>query len=183
DIPPEAAPGPATLQLHIINVSGYPYDELFTFDDIEIMPTERNFDPPRQVDMPLAANFSGQATLIGADCADECKAAAGESLSLTLYWRAESNFDTRYTIFTHALGPDEMVVINADHSPAKPTTSWVPGEIITDPITFTIPDDRPPGEYLLEVGLYDAADSNFTRLPLDTGESRVILPQPLKVTE
>ncbi|MCB0192432.1 MAG: glycosyltransferase family 39 protein [Anaerolineae bacterium] len=183
DIPPEAAPGPANLQLHIINVSGYPYDEVFTFDDMEIMPTERNFNPPQQMDITLAANFSDQVTLIGADCAAGCQSAAGESLSLTLYWRAENNFDTSYTIFTHALDSDETVVINADHSPPKPTTGWVPNEIITDPITLTIPIDLPLGEYPIEVGLYDASDPAFARLPLEEGDSRVVLPQPLKVTE
>ncbi|MCB0210731.1 MAG: glycosyltransferase family 39 protein [Anaerolineae bacterium] len=183
DIPPEAAPGPAKLQLHVINVSGFAYDEVFPFDDIEIMPTERNFKPPQPVDMPLAADFSGQVTLIGADCAAKCQAAPGETLSLTLYWRAEAPFDTTYTVFAHALGPNETVVINADHAPPKPTTGWVPNEIITDPITLTVPADLPPGDYSLEVGLYDAADPTFARLPLNDGNSQVILPQPLKVTK
>ncbi|MCB0164522.1 MAG: glycosyltransferase family 39 protein [Anaerolineae bacterium] len=182
DIPPETAPGPATLQLHIINVTAYPYDEVFPFDEIEITPTERNFKPPAQVDMPLGANFSNQATLIGADCAAGCRAAPGESLSLTLYWRAEASFDTSYTVFTHALDAGETVVINADHLPPKPTTGWVPNEIIIDPITLVIPGDLSPGTYPIEVGLYNAADPAFSRLPLAGGDNRLILPQPITVT-
>ena len=183
DIPPEAAPGPGTLQLHIVNVTAYPYDEVFTFDEIEITPTERNFKPPEQVDMPLDANFSDQTTLIGADCGAGCRAAPGETLPLTLYWRAEAGFDTSYTVFTHALDADDTVVINADHLPPKPTTGWVPNEIIIDPITLTIPADLPPGTYPIEVGLYDAADPAFSRLPLTGGDSRLILPQPITVAK
>lgn len=181
DIPPEAAPGPGTLQVHIINAIGYPYDEVFTFDEIEITPAERNFQPPEQVDMPLEADFSGQATLIGADCADGCRAAPGETLAVTLYWRAGTRFDTSYTIFTHALDAGETVVSNADHLPPKPTTSWAPAEIIIDPVTLTIPANLPPGTYSIEVGLYDAADPAFSRLPLTGGDTRLILPQPVIV--
>ena len=73
------------------------------------------------------------------------------------------------------------VLLNADHVPPKPTQGWVTGEIITDPVTLAIPADLPPGEYPIEVGLYDAADPAFTRLPLDNGGTRLILPQPLEV--
>ena len=100
-----------------------------------------------------------------------------------LYWRAEAGFDTSYTVFTHALDADDTVVINADHLPPKPTTGWVPNEIIIDPITLTIPADLPPGTYPIEVGLYDAADPAFSRLPLTGGDSRLILPQPIIVAK
>lgn len=181
DIPPEAAPGPASLQLHLINVSGFFYDEVFPLAGLEILPTGRNFTPPESVDMPLQADFSGQATLLGADCPNRCRAAPGQPLTLTFYWQAEARFKTNYTIFTHLLGPDETVLINADHAPPKPTQGWVPGEIITDAVTLTIPAGLPPGDYAVEVGLYNAADPAFTRLPLANGDNRVILPRSLTV--
>jgi hypothetical protein len=58
---------------------------------------------------------------------------------------------------------------------------WVPGEIITDPVTLNIPVELPPGDYALEVGLYDAADPALTRLPLTNGDTRLLLPQPLTI--
>ncbi|MCG3208734.1 MAG: hypothetical protein FOGNACKC_02346 [Anaerolineae bacterium] len=180
-IPPEAAPGPAELRVHIINVGAFDYDEVYPFDQLEILPTERNFSPPAAVDIPLAADFSGQATLLGVDCPGNCAAAPGQSLNLTLYWRAEAPFDTTYTVFTHLLGADETVLVNADHAPPKPTTGWVPGEIIADPVTLNLPANLPPGDYTLEIGLYNAADPAFARLPLTTGETRLLLPQPLHV--
>ncbi len=181
DIPPEVAPGTASLQLHIINVGAYDYDEMFSFDKIEILPTERNFTPPASVDIPLEANFSDQATLIGADCPAGCIAAQGETIALTLYWRAESSLDINYTVFTHLLNAQEIVLINADHAPPKPTQGWVPNEIIADTVTLSIPPNLSPGSYAIEVGLYNAADPAFQRLPLAGGETRLIVAQMLIV--
>jgi hypothetical protein len=181
NIPPEAAPGPATLQVRLVNAHGFRYDEIFPFEKLEILPTERNFTPPASVDMPLEADFSGQVTLIGADCRPDCHVTSGEAVTLTLYWRAETPLDTNYTVFTHLLGPDEKVIVNADHAPPKPTQGWVSGEIIADTVILTLPDDLPPGDYPIEVGLYNAAEPAFPRLSLVSGETRVILLPALKV--
>ncbi len=185
DIPAKAAPGSATLNLHIINTTGHVYDELFPIDQLEVLPTERNFTLPTVLDVPLEAGFSGQTTLLGLDCSTwtgtTCPAVPGQPVTLTFYWRAEAHLDKNYTIFTHLLGPNETVVVNADHTPSKPTQGWVPAEIITDPVTLTVPANVPPGDYAVEVGLYDAADPAFPRLPLTTGETRMILPQPVVI--
>jgi len=73
------------------------------------------------------------------------------------------------------------VLINADHAPPKPTQGWVPGEIITDPVTLTLPPELPPGDYALEIGLYDATDPAFTRLLLNNGDTRVLLTDSVEV--
>jgi hypothetical protein len=181
DIPPTAAPGPAELKLHIINVTAFPYDEVFPLAQLTILPTERNFALPDSIDTPLKADFSGQAVLLGLDCPNNCRAAPGESVTLTLYWQAAAPLETNYTIFTHLLDAQENMLINADHAPPKPTQGWVSGEIIADPVTLTIPANLPSGDYALEIGLYDAADPAFERLPLATGDNRVLLPQSLTV--
>ncbi len=181
DIPPEAVPGPATLQLHLINSTGWTYDEVFSLDEIEILPTERNFSPPDAVDIPLEADFSGQATLIGLDCPENCRATSGDTINLTLYWRAETPTKVNYTVFTHLLDSEETVLINADHAPPKSTQGWVPGEIIVDQVTLPIPPDLPSNRYTVEIGLYNAADPAFERLPLATGQTRVILSQALTI--
>jgi len=178
-IPPAAAPGPAQLSLHLIS-AGQP-DQIFPLAGLEILPTERNFTPPAAVDLPLNANFSGQATLIGADCPRHCAAAPGEAIQLTLHWRADAPMATAYTVFAHLLGPNETVLLNADHAPPKATTGWVPGEIIADPVTLNLPANLPPGQYALELGLYNAADPAFARLPLANGATRLLLPGPVRV--
>ncbi len=183
NIPPNAAPGPATLQLQLNPVSGDA--RIFAIDRLEILPTQRNFTLPTSVNMPLNADFSGQTTLLGADCSTwdgaACPAAPGQTITLTLYWRAETASAVNYTIFTHLLGTGETVALNADHAPAKPTQAWVKDEIVADTVNLTIPATLPPGRYAIEVGLYNAADPAYPRLPLSSGDTRVILPQPLTV--
>ncbi|MEW5957195.1 MAG: hypothetical protein AB1801_05705, partial [Chloroflexota bacterium] len=180
DIPPTAAPGPANLQLHLLNQGAFAYDELFPLDQLDILPTMRNFTPPAQVDLALEADFSGQVSLIGLDCAP-CQTQPGRPVTVTLYWRAHGPLDRNYTVFVHVLGPADTVLVNADHAPPKPTRGWVAAEIVTDPVTFSLPVDLPPGEYALEIGLYDADDPGFRRLPLTPHKNRVILSPFLRV--
>jgi uncharacterized membrane protein len=185
DIPPNSTAGPARLWLHLINPGTGPYKKIFPLDQVDIRATRRSFEPPAQVDLPLEADFSGQATLIGADCSTwtgtECRAGPGESITVTFYWQATGPLAKNYTVFTHLLDTEEQVIVNADHAPAKPTQGWVAGEIITDPVRLTLPSDLSPGEYALEVGLYDATDPAYTRLPLDTLENRIVVSPFLKV--
>lgn len=184
DIPPQAAPGPAELELHLVNSSAFVYDELFPLAGLTVLPTERRFSLPERVDLPLAADFSGLASLAGVDCragssAGDCaslQVRPGEDIMLTFYWRAETSPEVNYTVFTHLLDAGENVALNADHAPPRPSRGWVPGEIIADAVTLAIPAGLPPGEYRVEVGLYDAADPDFARLPLAGGETRLILP-------
>lgn len=185
DIPSEAAAGPASIQLHLIHAGAFPYDEVFQVGEIEVLPTERNFTPPEAIDIPIEANFSDQVILLGLDCqADagaDCHLTPGRSLELTFYWQINQPPTKNYTVFTHLLDAGETVVVNADHAPPKPTQGWVTGEIVADPVSLAVPVDLPSGDYRIEVGLYDAADPNFGRLPLATGETRLILPQTFTI--
>jgi hypothetical protein len=49
----------------------------------------------------------------------------------------------------------------------------VPGEYVTDPHELLIPADLEPGEYTVEVGLYDAAIPGLPRLPILQNGSRI----------
>jgi hypothetical protein len=94
-------------------------------------------------------------------------------LGLVLYWQALAEMDVPYTVFVHLLGPDGRLVAGHDSEPAggaRPTTSWVPGEYLADAHEFVIPAGLDPGEYVLEVGMYDAGLQSLPRLPvLDSG--------------
>jgi hypothetical protein len=73
------------------------------------------------------------------------------------------------TAFVHLLNADGEIVAQRDHIPAdgtRPTTGWLPGEIVADSYRLPLP---PGGPYTLAVGLYDAASG------MRIGE-RVILP-------
>jgi len=89
---------------------------------------------------------------------------AGETIELTLYYRALENMDQRYTAFVHLLGPENPadggpLWAQDDSEPCHtfyPTSSWAPGEIVVDHITLPIPDDAPTDEYALAMGFYEA---------------------------
>jgi hypothetical protein len=130
-------------------------------------------DRPHSFEAPdpqteLTINFSDQARLVGLDLPDT-QIKAGERLSLTLYWQAITTFDKSWTVFVHLLDEEGQIVSQQDQIPGGgqfPTTGWLPDEYLTDSYSLLIPADTPPGQYWLEIGLYDANDLHFPRLPV-----------------
>jgi len=91
----------------------------------------------------------------------------GDRLSLTLYWEALGEVEKDYTVFVHLLDGGERIWGQRDSFPLgglRPTTTWMEGEYLIDEYRFSVQPDAPPGEYLIEVGMYDA--SNGERLPI-----------------
>lgn len=119
---------------------------------------------------PVSAVFDNQIELIGYDLAPSA-IRSGETLDLTLHWRALVEPQQSHKVFVHLLDSDGALRTQADGVPvawALPTTCWVRGEIITDPYTLTLPPDAPPGDYTLAVGLY--LEATMERLPVDNGD-------------
>jgi hypothetical protein len=82
--------------------------------------------------------------------------------------------DIDYTVFVQLLNSDWQVVAQEDLQPqagAAPTTTWLPGEVLADPHTLSLPEDLPSGEYRLITGMYDPVTG--TRLPVSTGSDFV----------
>jgi hypothetical protein len=100
---------------------------------------------------------------------------------LTLYWQSLANMETSYTVFTHLIDQDERIMGQQDNPPVSglyPTTKWTPGEKVVDRYEITTGPEIPPGEYSIEIGLYEPDSGE--RLPvLDVmglpQDSRVIL--------
>jgi len=91
----------------------------------------------------------------------------GHAIQLTLYWQALHEMSVSYTVFTHLLDAEEGLWGQMDSIPLRgeaPTTSWVSGEVVTDEYEIVVDTDAPPGEYVIEVGMYDA--STGERLPV-----------------
>lgn len=111
--------------------------------------------------------------------------APGNTLPLTLYWQAIDPPHANLRVFVHLVDPNradsaEGIVAQADSAPHQgvyPFWVWQPGEAVSDTLLLTIPPDASPGQYLLLVGLYDAAAGQ--RLPItggeDFGASRLLL--------
>jgi mannosyltransferase len=107
--------------------------------------------------------------------------AAGDIAQITLFLRAERTPAQRYKVFLHVLDASNQIVGQRDAEPgggAQLTTLWQPGEVVADNYGLPIHPATPPGEYSVEVGLYNLETGQ--RLLTPEGEWQVWL-EPLAV--
>jgi hypothetical protein len=169
-LPIVAQPGMARLAIQLEDDRGQTLGPAVELGSLEAVATDRVFVAPQPA-RPRETNFGERILLVGADL-DPQQVGSGGVLRVTLYWQALSEMDVPYTVFLHLLGPDGRVLVGDDREPVggtRPTIGWVPGEYITDPHDLVIPPETPPGEYVIEVGLYDAGALGFPRLPIMAG--------------
>jgi len=99
----------------------------------------------------------------------------GDSVAVTLRWQVLQSVPKSYKVFIHILTQDfGQLIAQQDIEPMnglRPTTTWVAGEIITDPHQVLLPPNTPAGVYQIRVGLYDSEG----RLPVvDAGQTQVV---------
>ena len=107
----------------------------------------------------------------------------GDVVYLQLWWRATGDPGKDWTVFTHLLGPAKpdgtRVWAGRDARPGQgsvPTTAWTAGDLILDEYQLQLPPDAPPGEYSIEVGLYDPAAGGARAIATNPGgEDRLLL--------
>lgn len=123
------------------------------------------------VDMPApaesGARFGDSITLESYALSGEA-VHADEVLQLELNWQTDVPLDRPYKVFVQLLNSHGILVVQRDSEPVGgsiPTTSWQPGELITDRHGLFLPANLPPGDYRLIVGLYDR-DDPAARLPV-----------------
>jgi hypothetical protein len=81
----------------------------------------------------------------------------GGQVYLTLYWQALAKIEEDYTVFTHLLDSEGRLHAQKDNPPVSgllPTSAWEVGEFIQDRYIIPLAPDVPPGEYQLEIGMY-----------------------------
>jgi len=146
-------------------------DEL-VLTEVNILGREHDYLKP-VASHSLQARFGESIVLIGYDL-EARQARPGDKLGLTLYWQALSSVDKSYTVFVHLLDADEVIQGWGDSLPGGgtlPTTSWLAGEYLRDRHEIAIEPEAPSGEYLIEVGLYEAISG--ARLPVLDEEGQV----------
>lgn len=126
---------------------------------------------PRLASLPTASFTPGaRFGTVGELTAAELVAAQlrpGDVVPVTLRWTAVEPTDRRYTVFVHLIDEAEYLWGQRDSEPvggARPTTSWRPGETIVDRPGVPVLAGTPPGEYQLEIGVYDGPTGQ--RLPV-----------------
>ena len=147
-------------------------NQTVSLGEIDITAPERTFTPP-PVDLEIGQTLGDIATLQGATL-DSAELEPTAALELDLIWQATAETDISYRVFVHLIGPDGTLVAQADGEPAawtRPTTGWLPPEIIIDSHTLPLPGELPDGEYTLLTGLYDPA----TGQRLATGDDQDVI--------
>ncbi len=138
--------------------------------------------------------FGGQITLLGYSLNQESGVGSQESggsgnspnppnsLTLKLYWRADSTPAADYTTFLHLRDADGQTVAQKDQPPAAgryPTSLWDAGEVVVDELVLPL-DQLPPGEYTPVVGLYEL--SSGARLATPGQPANEIALEQLSIT-
>lgn len=111
----------------------------------------------------LGANFADKIELIAYDL-PETQLAPGDVLPVVLYWRALNDLEENYQSFVHVAQPLDVAWTQEDHlNPGGlPTSRWPMDKYVWDEYGIQIPHGMPPGEYMVNVGLYLRSDG--TRL-------------------
>jgi hypothetical protein len=177
DLPPTSASHPTTAWQagdfwrgqHVLNLPAHLENGDYTWR-LTLLPTGQSINlpiplhvtaPPHSftapvLQHPIGVTLGGLATLAGFDLSlQEIK--PGDTLTVTLVWRAEAETHTSYRVFLHLRTADGALVAQSDGIPAnwsRPTTGWLPGEYVADARALTVPPDTPPGPYTLTAGLY-----------------------------
>lgn len=131
---------------------------------------DRQFAAPpleREIDTKLGEIT----TLLGANLT-----AQPSDLQAALVWQADNETTTSYRVFVHLVDENGQIVAQSDGEPAawtRPTTGWLPGEIVLDVHTISL-ENVPPGSYQLNIGLYDPETGD--RLVVAGGGTAVIIP-------
>ncbi|MFB0538269.1 MAG: glycosyltransferase family 39 protein [Anaerolineae bacterium] len=182
-IPPDATGGRLKLRASLVDPEGEPLPvrphpwpwtrKHLDLTAVRVSDRERSYQLP-PIEHAMRADLGDQVEFHGYSL-ESAQVEPGSLVRLTLYWRTRQRMTVSYTVFTHLLGKDEGIWGQRDNIPVKgtyPTTGWVEGEVITDEYEIAIKSDAPPGEYQIEVGMYDAGTGQ--RLPVfDEGETRL----------
>ncbi|MEA3336406.1 MAG: glycosyltransferase family 39 protein [Chloroflexota bacterium] len=115
-----------------------------------------------QLDYPFAADLQQLGRLVGYGLSSDTFS-PGESLEVDLIWQATETTGERLSVFVHLLDDSGNFIAQSDGEPGEgnlPTSSWVPGEYLSDRHLLPIPPDCGnragcPEQARIVVGIYD----------------------------
>lgn len=128
---------------------------------------------------PLGVELGGgRLRVVGADL-PRAEVARGKSATIATTFEVLKELDRDWKFFLHVDMRGGRHRVHGDHWPLAgryPTSSWLPGEFVTDRHELSVPLDTPPGEYEAFLGLYIGDE----RMPVTggtrhDGENRVRL--------
>jgi hypothetical protein len=168
-VPPALDAGPYELVV-MLHTGSDPAGEAFALGPVEVATPAHQFELPAAASRPAgSARLEQGVALAGYELHP-----AAQQLDLSLYWQTQAPLTTRYKVFAQLLAGDNSLVAQSDSFPAagqRPTTGWLPGEIIADSHGLTFPTPVTPGTYRLIAGLYNPLNGQRVPVLNDAGEA------------
>jgi len=110
-------------------------------------------DPDTLLPVRYPVHFGDRLVLLGYEwLSGELK--AGQEASLLTVWRIEDKPGPQTSIFVHLIGVGGGMVGQSDGLGANPDALY-PGDVLVRIHRFTVSSDAAPGQYWVEVGVYD----------------------------
>lgn len=132
-------------------------------------------DQAPKLDKPLDVDFDGKVQLIGYKLPAE-PLKPNQKVKVTLYWKVKDKLQGDWKLFTHLVDGSGEKLLNLDNkSPiragaagkgALPPSSWVPGKVYVDELSFKMPRSVKTDKVRLLTGLA----SGETRMPVAKGQ-------------
>ncbi len=91
------------------------------------------------------------------------------NLEMVLYWQVLAPVDVDYTVSVRLVASDGTWLAQHDGWPVGgllPTSQWRPGDYVRDRHPLTLPSEAAPGEYAVQIVVYDAATGVALNEPL-----------------
>jgi uncharacterized membrane protein len=93
---------------------------------------------------------------------------AGDPLDVVLFWRAEKPIASNLATSLRLVGPDSENWTQVDEWPLgslMPVSAWPPGGIVRQPMRLRVPAGTPPGDYELQLAIYDPVSGTVLNPP------------------
>jgi 4-amino-4-deoxy-L-arabinose transferase-like glycosyltransferase len=167
-IPPDLTSGEYGVHLQVMEAEGQQVvGTQLPLGPISVSGRSHSFELPTP-EYPLSAEFGTAIRLLGYDL-KQANLTGGGQIEIVLYWQALGTISQDYKVFVHLYHPFIEAGLPGQHdSPpgngAFPTSSWLPGEVVTDPHLVPIELNADPGRSKIGVGLYLPATGE--RLPV-----------------
>jgi 4-amino-4-deoxy-L-arabinose transferase-like glycosyltransferase len=166
-VPPDLGSGEFDVYLLLSEAaSGQMIASAYQLGTVSVSGRPHYFELPVP-EYPLTADFGSSIRLLGFDL-EQVDSRPGGHIEVVLYWQALTTIGEDYKVFVHVYHPtDDWISGQHDSSPgdgAFPTSSWLPGEVVTDAHLVAIEPDAAVGVCKVGVGLY--IPSTGQRLPV-----------------
>jgi hypothetical protein len=148
---------------------------------LTVLDREHRFDLPNTGE-PASVDWQEGIRLARVDVPAEVT--AGDTMTVTLVWRADRPTGSNWKVFVHLVDAEGMVKGQGDSYPAQGsalTPTWKRGEVVIDHHHIELSRDLAPGDYGLRIGFYNEATDE--RLPLAPDVDRYVWPKPVVVKQ